>query len=105
MSFRQPKSRRHADDRAWQAWLARHEAALKAIGLPPGVTLSEGHWTDFLQNGYLEWHPESWDGFYFARLSAAQMAGLLAVLEASPEYVGLPMAGWLRYRLGRGRAG
>ena len=104
MSFRQPKSHRDAEQRAWQAWLSRHEPALKAAGLPPSVTLSESHWTDFLQNGYLEWHPESQDGFVFDQLSRDQMSRLLAVLEASPEYAAQPMSGWLRYRLGQGSA-
>lgn len=100
MSFRQRKSHRHSDDRAWRAWVSRHEAALKSVGLPPSVTLSEGHWSDFLQNGYLEWHPESNDGFVFDQLSAQQMSKLLTVLEASPEYMAEPMTGWLRRRLG-----
>lgn len=101
MSFRPPKSHRDAEQRAWHAWLSRHERAIKAAGLPPSVTLSESHWTDFLQNGYLEWHPESQDGFAFDQLSRDQMSGLLAVLDASPEYVSEPMSGWLRYRLGQ----
>ncbi len=100
MSFRQPKSHRDADQRTWQAWLSRNEQALKAIDLPPSVTLSEDHWTDFLQNGYLEWHPEASDGFEFSQLSLEQLSGLLAVIEASPEYASQPMAGWLRHRLG-----
>ena len=61
--------------------------------------------TDFLHNGYLEWHPESYDGFTFDELSPGQMSDLLAVLEASPEYVSGPMAGWLRHRIGRPAAG
>src|SRR3954467_5490926 len=105
MSFRQPKSHRDAEQRAWLAWLSRHEQALKTAGLPPSVTLSESHWSDFLQNGYLEWHPESQDGFVFDQLSRDQMSRLLAVLEASPEYVSEPMSGWLRHRLGQPAAG
>jgi hypothetical protein len=69
------------------------------------VTLSESHWTDFLQNGYLEWHPESRDGFVFDQLSCDQMSRLLAVLEVSPEYGAEPMSGWLRYRLSQPAAG
>ena len=81
-------------------------AALKAIGLPPGVTLSEDHWTDFLENGCIEFrHPEANDGFFFGQLSAGQMSRLLAVLEASPQYASRPMVGWLRYRLGPATAG
>lgn len=106
MSFRQPKSDRHVQDRAWREWLSRHGPALKAIGLPPGVTLSEDHWTDFLDNGCVEWrHPEANDGFFFGQLSAGQMSRLLAVLEASPQYASRPMVGWLRHRLGRATAG
>jgi hypothetical protein len=106
MSFRQPKSHRHAEDRAWRAWLSRHRPALKAIGLPPSVTLSEDHWTDFLQNGCIEWrHPEASDGFNFGQLSAEQMSSLLAVLEASPQYLSQPIVGWLRHRLDRVAAG
>jgi hypothetical protein len=105
MSFRQPKSHRQAEHRAWQAWLAEHAPALKAIGLPPSLTLSQDHWTDFLQNGTLDWHPESSDGCAFDQLSLEQMSRLLATLEASPEYAAYPMAGWLRYRLGRDPTG
>jgi hypothetical protein len=94
MSFRQP-------NRAWQEWCARHQAALHAIGLPPSVTLSESHWSDFLQNGYLEWHPESHDGFAFDQLSLGQMSQLLAILEASQKFDSEPMVGWLQFRLGR----
>lgn len=100
MSFRQPKSNRDAQERAWRAWLARHERALKAAGLPPGVMLSEDHWMDFLDNGSLESHPEADDGFFFAHLSAEQMSSLLTVLEASPQYAAQSMTGWLRHRLG-----
>jgi hypothetical protein len=47
-----------------------------------------------------ERNPETWcDGFRFAQLSREQMRSLLAVLEASPEYVGEPMTGWLRYHV------
>ncbi|HEY2584435.1 MAG TPA: hypothetical protein VGI81_01575 [Tepidisphaeraceae bacterium] len=46
-----------------------------------------------------------YDGFTFDQLSPDQMLALLAVLEASPEYVGEPMTGWLRHRLGRAAAG
>ena len=105
MSFRQPKSHRDAEQRAWRAWLSRQEPALKAAGLPPSVTLSESNWTDFLQNGYLEWHPESRDGFVFDQLSRDKMRQLLAVLEASPAYAAEPMSGWLRHRLGQAAAG
>jgi hypothetical protein len=101
MTFRQPKSHRHAEDRAWRAWLARHERALKAAGLPVGVVLSEEHWLDFLNNGTLDRHPDAADGFFFGQLSAEQMSRLLDVLDASPQYASSPMTGWLRHRLGR----
>ena len=99
MSFRQPKSHRHVDDRAWRAWLARHEAELKAAGLPPGVMLSHAHWIDFLQNGCLERHSDADDGFVFDQLSAEQMSRLLALLEASPDSLSQPMVHSLRQRL------
>ena len=103
MSFRRPKSNRHAEDRAWRDWLSRNNDRLKAVGLPSSVTLSQSHWYDFLQNGHPHWHPESDSGFEFSQLSAEQMRGLLALLEASPEYATQPMVGWLRIRLGRTR--
>lgn len=103
MAFRKPKSDRRAQNRAWQTWLSHYEAALRAIGLPPSVMLDEEHWTDFLQNGYLEWHPESRDGFAFEQLSLDQMATLLAVLEASDEYASEPMVAWLRHRVNTDR--
>jgi hypothetical protein len=101
MSFRQPKSARDAKDRAWRQWLFRNEAKLKLVRLAPAVTMSEAHWVDFLQNGYLEWYPESHDGFTFDQLSTQQMAELLAVLDNSPDYSNEPMVGWLRHRLSR----
>ena len=99
MSFRQPKSNRHDEQRAWQAWLSENKFALNSLQLPPSVTLSESHWIDFLQNGHMDWHPESDDGFFFHQLTKEQMSGLLALLEASPEYNSQPMVGWLRHRL------
>lgn len=99
MSFRQRK----VDDRAWREWLWRNAATLKAIDLPPELTLSSAHWIDFLQNGYLERHPESNAGFALDRLSVEQMRGLLAVLDASPEFAAEPISGWLRRRLGHRR--
>lgn len=105
MSFRQAKSHRHADDRAWREWLSLHGPALKALAIPPGLTLSEAHWIDFLQNGYLERHPDSYDGFTLDGLTVEQSRGLLAVLESSPAYVEQPMVEWLRYRLRDDAAG
>lgn len=103
MSFRKPKSYGAVDHREWSEWLAFHYTALKAIQLPPSLTLSKEHWKDFLQNGYLEWHPESNDGFEFDQLSLEQMAGLLGVLEKSPEFASEPMVSWLRNRVGSTR--
>jgi hypothetical protein len=98
MSFRRPKSQQHVVDREWRTWLLQHERELRDIGLPAGVLLTADHWYDFLQNGYLEWHPDSYDGFDFKQLTNDQMGRLLAVLEASPQYVSQPMVGWLRHR-------
>jgi hypothetical protein len=100
MSFRQPKSHRRLEERKWREWLSRNAAALKAINLRTELTLSPAHWIDFLQNGYLEWHPESNAGFVFDQLSADQMRGLLTVLDASPEFSAEPISGWLRHSLG-----
>jgi hypothetical protein len=91
---------RHIEDRAWRNWLTHDAPALKAISLPPELTLSSSHWIDFLQNGYLERHPESDAGFDLDLMTAGQMRGLLAVLEASPQFTAEPMSGWLRVRLG-----
>jgi hypothetical protein len=102
VSFRHPKSDRHERDRAWREWLRRHDAGLRAVAMPPAVTLSEAHWTDFLHNGYLEWHPEDNDGFTFDKLSVEQMRRLLTLLQASPEYSTAPMAGWIRMRMNQG---
>jgi hypothetical protein len=100
MSFRRPKSDQHLEDRAWRDWLSRNATAIRTIGLPPEVTLSREHWWDFLQNGYLELHPESRTGFTFHQLSPERIRGLLLLLEGSPEFAVQPLAGWLRARLG-----
>ena len=109
MSFRKPKSNRDVEDRAWRRWLSENETELKLAGLPPNVTMSAPHWNDFLQNGSLDWHPESYDGFSFDQLSREQMTILLAVLEASlsssPEFASGSMIGWLRHRLSHPAAG
>lgn len=99
MSFRKPKSEEGNVHRAWDAWLATHASALKAINLPPSLTLSFDHWVDFLQNGHLEMHPEASDGFSFEQLSREQMEGLLKILKATPEFAAEPLVGWLRQRL------
>lgn len=105
MSFRQPKSRKHAEDRSWREWLAKHEELLRACGLPPELTLTREHWEDFLEYQYLEHHPESNAGFTFDHLSAEQMRRLLVLLESSPEYAEWTMVSWLRVRLERAAAG
>ena len=105
MSFRQRKSNRDAELREWRAWLDANQSALHRAGLPPSVTMSPSHWDDFLQNGYLEWHPESQDGFSLDRMADEQMAELLSVLEIAarthPKFAEGPMAGWVRVRLRR----
>jgi hypothetical protein len=101
MSFRQQKSEHHRDSRSWEAWLAKRARSLKAINLPPSVTLSRAHWVDFIQSGYFEMHPEANDEFSFHQLSREQMSGLLKVLEASPEFASEPLVRWLRQRIAK----
>jgi len=98
MSFRRKKDNRLAEQRKWREWLAANEAALLEAGLSNEVLISQDHWTDFLQNGYLEWHPESSSGFTFDQLTSEQMKKLLKVLQQSHDYPGEGMAGWIRTR-------
>jgi hypothetical protein len=81
MSFRQAKSRDRDRRDAWQEWIDLHRAELQAIGLPPEVYLSADHWDDFLQNGYLELHPQDCTGFSFQKLSPASAGALRRFLE------------------------
>ena len=86
----------------WIIWIERHRATLKSIGLPPEVYLDLEHWCDFLQNGYLERHPESSTGFDFSQMSTDQMRQLLEFLDAHDEFHPdqCEMPGWLRVRCG-----
>jgi hypothetical protein len=81
MGFRQAKSRAHEEREAWAGWISLHRSALRAIGLPAEVYLSADHWADFLENGYLEWHPQDRTGFTFDRLSPASAGALRRFLE------------------------
>ncbi len=100
MGFRRHKSDEHRRRQAWSEWLARHRESLRAVGLPPAAYLSEAHWLDFLDNGYLDWHPEDCTGFEFAKLSRASAGALRRFLEqeygsaAQPP----PLLEWLRVR-------
>jgi hypothetical protein len=105
MGFRQPKSRAHEDRVGWAEWISIYRSALRLIGLPPEVYLSAEHWTDFLENGYLEWHPQDRTDFTFDRLSPASAGALRRFLEG--QYGGAercpPLLGWLRVRHQEGR--
>jgi hypothetical protein len=79
VAFRRSKTDTYRRSHAWHEWIDRHRGELAAIGLSPEVYLDESHWLDFLQNGYLEWHPSS--GFEFGDLSAEQLAALHRFLE------------------------
>lgn len=105
MSFRRAKSRGHEDREAWSEWLDRVRTQLRAIGLPPEVYLSAAHWNDFLQNGYLEWHPQDTAGFLFDHLSAASAGALRRFLEGQygAEARCPPLLEWLRVRHQQGR--
>jgi hypothetical protein len=100
MAFRRHKSNEHHRRQAWSEWVARHRETLRAVGLPPEIYLSEAHWLDFMQNGYLELHPEDRTSFEFADLSPASAGALRRFLEqeygsaAQPP----PLLGWLRVR-------
>lgn len=79
MAFRRAKSGSNRRSQAWCAWIDRHRAELKAIGLPAEVYLDESRWYDFLENGHLHWHESS--GFDFSDLSPGQLGGLHRFLE------------------------
>jgi hypothetical protein len=105
MGFRRAKSHQHEKRSAWAEWIARYRSDLQALGLPPGVYLSPDHWNDFLENGYLEWHPQDSAGFVFDQLSPASAGALRRFLET--EYgEGTrcpPLLGWLRVGHQEGR--
>ena len=93
---------RQRRQQAWLKWIDHNRNTLQSIGLSPEVYLDIEHWEDFLQNGYVEWHPESYTGFDFTQLSRDRMRRFLDYLEANddfhPDYC--PMIRWLRVRLG-----
>jgi hypothetical protein len=105
MGFRRAKSRAHHDRGPWAEWIGLHRPALQALGLPPEVYLSADHWADFLENGYLEWHPQDCTGFTVDRLSPASAGALRRFLEG--QFGGdeqcPPLLGWLRVRHQEGR--
>jgi hypothetical protein len=103
MGYRAPKGHNHQIQKIWRAWLASNAMALKQISLPSELTATRDHWIDFLQNGHLHWHPESNAGFGLNQMSREQMSGLLALLEASTEFSGQPIVGYLRHRLALAR--
>ena len=94
-----------AEREAWAKWIAHHRPEFQAIGLPAEVYLSRSHWGDFLENGYLEWHPHDRTGFVFDQLSPASAGALRRFLEN--QYADAvrcpPLLGWLRVRHQEGR--
>jgi len=100
MSFRRGKERGRERREAWAEWIARYRPELQAIGLPPEVSLSAAHWEDFLENGYLEWHPQDFTGFTFDSLTPAAAGALRRSLER--QYGGTDrspsLLEWLRVR-------
>ena len=105
MGFRRAKSREHEKRSAWAEWTARYRPDLQAIGLSPEVYLSPEHWEDFLENGYLEWHPRDSAGFVFDQLSRASAGALRRFLEDQYGEAARcpPLLGWLRVRHRQGR--
>ena len=97
MSFRRRVD--HKRKAAETVWIERHWPTLKEIGLPPIVFCDYGHWTDFLDNGYLD-HHEDTTRFSFAQLSNDQMRRLHRFLEDEHATKGAPpsLLGWLRVR-------
>lgn len=105
MGFRRPKSREHERQKAWGEWVERARPILRSIGLPAEVLLSESHWEDFLENGYLEWHPQDYTGFGFNELPPLAADELRRFLELEyGENEPVPtLLGWLRVRYQEGR--
>jgi hypothetical protein len=103
MTFRRPKSANAQSVTEWHAWIDCHRGELAAIGLPAEVYLDEPRWTDFLENGYLEWHESS--NFEFSQLSQGQIGALHRFLEQEygREERAPPLLGWLRVRCGSDR--
>jgi hypothetical protein len=89
---------------AWTKWIDARRPELQGIGLPPEVYLSLAHWDDFLENGYLELHPEDRTGFVFDKLSPAAAGALRRFLERQFGESDRcpPLLGWLRVRQEQG---
>jgi hypothetical protein len=104
MGLRQAKSQDHEKKEAWPDWIALHRAELKAIGLSPELFISAAHLADFLENGYLEWHPQDSTGFVFDSLPPPSAGALRRFLERQYGDAGRcpPLLGWLRVRHERG---
>lgn len=96
MAFRRAKSDNNRRSQAWCAWIDRHRAELKAIGLPAEVYLDESRWYDFLENGHLHWHKSS--GFDFGDLSPAQLGALYRFLEYGSAERCVPLLAVVRVR-------
>jgi hypothetical protein len=105
MGVRRSKKDDHRARQAWSDWITQHREGLRALGLPPEAYLSEARWLDFLENSYLEWHPEDRPGFSFADLSAGSAGALRRFLER--EYGSAEecpsLLRWLRVRYQEGR--
>jgi hypothetical protein len=100
MSFRRPKSDEHRRQAEWANWIAEQRDTLLAMGVSPEVFLSVSHWEDFLENGYLEWHPQDSSGFDFDQLSPASAGALrrfLALHYGNADRCP-PLLAWLRAR-------
>jgi hypothetical protein len=77
MGYRRQKwDEKHRD---WLAWLRQNEEQIAASGLPELVLSDEAHWSDFLDNGHLDHHPDP-SGFSLDDLSVRQKAAMLRLL-------------------------
>jgi hypothetical protein len=105
MGFRRAKSQQHKKRSVWAEWIARYRPDLQAMGLSPEVYLSPEHWNDFLENGYLEWHPPDSASFMFDQLSPASAGALRRFLETHYGEATRcpPLLEWLRNRHQQGR--
>jgi hypothetical protein len=100
MSFRNSKRNSARERHAWDSWIGLHRRTFVSLGLPAEVYLSADHWNDFLENGYLEWHPEESTGFSFDQLPPALAGALRRFLEEQygEEKRCPPLLQWLRVR-------
>lgn len=94
----------HRLDRAREEWLEAHRQELREIGCEPEVLLSWAHWADFIENGWLEHHPNDRTSFQFDDLSLEQSRELLAFLRRHfPSHQldvdRVSLVGWLTVRL------